>query len=135
MTTGELIKQSISVPVKELAGDLNLSVEQVYKWTQEAQRNPLDRTKAIMDACDNDDIIRHLCDHSGGYYITAPKSNEGDAQICSKACKEFSEMLNVMSVALQDGKVDKAEYINIKKEWSDLVSVMEGFLDSRLKGI
>lgn len=134
MRTNEIIKNSLTVPVKEVADELSLSKEQVYKWLDGSQRNPLDRIECLLRASTgNNDIINHLANKSGGYFIETPNSDESSSEVCAKACKEFGELLTAMSSALVDGVVDKEEYIRINKEWSDLQNVMHGFLSEKFK--
>lgn len=133
MTTADLIKNSVSIPAKEIADDLNLSKELVYKWGQGSQRNPIDRVEYLMSVCENKDIINYLCQKSDGYFIELPKVEETSSEICANACKEFGELLTAMSTALSDGVVDQVEYNRINKEWSDLQNVMHGFLREQKK--
>jgi len=135
MKTSELIENSIKIPVKELASDMHLSKEQIYKWRSGEQRNPIDRAEAIIKASEDNLIIRYLCRKSGGYFIEMPEVSESSSEICANACKEFGELLTAMSTALADGIIDKVEFERIDKEWGDLQNVMHGFLREQLNNI
>lgn len=132
MTTGQLIKDNLSISTKELAKELNMSKESIYKWTDGSQRNPLDRILTIIKSCDNNNIIRYLTKECGGYFIEMPKVEQNNSEICAKAVKEFGEMLSAMSEALIDGKVDKTEYDRIYSEWNDLENVMHAFFKDKM---
>lgn len=133
MTTYEILKDNLKVPIKELAGDLHLSKESIHKWISGEQRNPLDRLFIILDNSDKGAVLDYICHRSGGYYIELPKSEETSSEICANACKEFGELLTAMSLALSDGVVDEIEYDRINKEWGDLQNVMHGFLREQKK--
>ncbi len=127
MKTSKLI-EDIPTPVKELANSMGLSKELIYKWREDERSNPIDRTEALMKASDNNDIINYLASSTGGYFIETPKDTQAGYEVCAGACKEFGELMVTMGRALEDGEITKDEYVDISKEWADLVNVMHGFL-------
>ena len=133
MNTFEVLKENVTIPTKELAGKLGMSKENLYKWFDGSQKNPRDRLEVILDNSDSSAILNYLCQKSGGYFMKAPKVNIHSASICSDACKEFGELLTALSVSLEDGKVDKHEYLKIQKEWNDVINVIQGAMDEWAK--
>lgn len=129
MNTSEVLKENVTIPTKDLAGKLGMSKENIYKWFDGSQKNPLDRLEVILENSDSSAILNYLCHKNGGYYLKAPKVNQHSASICSEACKEFGELLTAVSISLEDGKVSKAEYFKIKKEWNDVMNVIQSALD------
>lgn len=128
MNTFEILKENITIPKKDLADKLGMSKESLYKWLDGSNKSPLDRLEVILDNSDSSAILDYLCQREGGYYMHTHSKNVKVSSICAQACKEFGELLAVISNSIEDDVVTRRELSQIQKEWNDLLNLMQSFL-------
>ncbi len=139
MESHEVLKEAFEkTSPKALAADLGVSLSLVYKWAQEqsdlgsGSRNPLDRLLAIIQATGDMQILRWLCEQSGGYFVTNPNSScEKGFQVLpatSEILTQFSAMINKISEAAQDQSITGDEAEQIRACWDTLKGFTEGFV-------
>jgi len=139
MQSHEVLKQAFEkTSPKALASDLGVSLSLVYKWAQDqseigsGSRNPLDRLLAIIRATDDPNIIRWLCEESGGYFVTNPTSycDKGFEVLpaTSEILTQFSAMINKISESAQDQSITSDEAEEIRACWDQLKGFTEGFV-------
>ena len=128
MNTFEILKENITIPKKDLADKLGMSKESLYKWLDGSNKSPLDRIEVILDNSDSSAILDYLCQREGGYYMHTHSKKVNVSSICAQACKEFGELLAVISNSIEDDVVTRRELSQIQKEWNDLLNLMQSFL-------
>ena len=139
MESHEVLKEAFEkTSPKALASDLGVSLSLVYKWAQEqselgsGSRNPLDRLLGIIKATGDMQIIRWLCEESGGYFVANPPSSctKGFEVLpaTSEILSKFSTMINKISEAAQDQSITEDEAEEIRQCWDILKGYTEGFV-------
>jgi transposase-like protein len=141
MKSHEVLKETIanSIGIKALAPELSLSPSLLYKWCEPKKDdgsagtdNPLDRVEQICRLTGNVAPIIWLCEQMNGFYTknTAGSSAEIDAllPVTQKILREFSELLEAISMSANDGRVTEVEAAKIRKEWEDLKRISEQFV-------
>ena len=144
----QILKEAVEQEgVKSVASKLSLSSALVYKWCQDSGEdevdstasgaaNPLDRIKKIYEATQDDAIIHWVCQVADGYFV---KNMEVDKLSCESKVveniqqfiKSFSEALDSISESYQEGnKITCSEAERIRKEWEELKSIGEGFVQA-----
>ena len=131
MNTSEVLKENVTIPTKDLAGKLGMSKESLYKWLDGSNKSPIDRIEVILENSDSSAILDYLCQREGGYYMHTHAKNVPISSICSQVCKEFGELLMVISESIEDDIVTGKELFQIKKEWNDLLNLMQSFLKEK----
>ena len=134
------------VGVKSVAADMNLSTSLLYKWCQAQDApdasgadNPLDRLHRVYELTEDDRLISWLCNKADGYFVKNPHDPDEEAKplliITQNILREFSGMLEAMSESIEnDGHIDEAEAKAIRKEWEELKSLTESFVNACEKG-
>lgn len=151
MRSYEVIRAAADrVGVKALAAELRLSAALVYKWCQEwdpddpdggGARNPLDRVSDMIRVTGDAGPIRWLCAEAGGYFVPNPEVRQGARQTdliltTQKVVSAFSDLLEEVSRSIQnDGEIMPDEAARIRKEWEDLKSVAESFVEACERGL
>jgi hypothetical protein len=141
MKSHEVLKETIanSIGIKALAPELSLSPSLVYKWCEPKKDdgsagtdNPLDRVETICRQTGSVAPVVWLCEQLGGFYVknTAGSKEEVDAllPVTQKILREFSELLEAISMSTNDGQVTAVEAERIRKEWEDLKRIAEQFV-------
>ena len=139
MQSHEVLKEAFEkTSPKAIADDLGVSLSLVYKWAQEqselgsGSRNPLDRLKSIIDSTEDDNILRWLCEESGGFFVKNPVSHCDEGYQVLPATSEiltrFSEMVNKISEAALDQSITEDEAEVIRRSWDVLKGYTEGFV-------
>jgi len=139
MESHEVLKEAFEkTSPKALASDLGVSLSLVYKWGQEqseigsGSRNPLDRLLGIIKSTGDLQILRWLCEESGGYFVTNPQSHcEKGFEVLpatSEILVQFSTMINKISEAALDQSIDGNEAAEIRMIWDVLKGFTEGFV-------
>jgi hypothetical protein len=121
---------------KHVASALGVSLSLVYKWAepQEASgaANPLDRVAQLRAATDSLRPLQWLCEEAGGYFVCNPTPDSAQAPAIlvqtRTLLKEFSDLLQEVSSAVDDGHVSLAEAGRIRTEWEGLKRVAEGLV-------
>lgn len=140
MESHEVLKEAFEkTSPKAIADDLGVSLSLVYKWAQEqsdlgsGSRNPLDRLKGIIDATGDLNILRWLCEASGGYFVRNPESHCDDGYqvlpATSEILRQFSQMVNKISEAALDASITEDEAEEIRQCWDILKGYTEGFVN------
>ena len=148
MKSHEIMKEVLNtVGVKSIASDMNLSTSLLYKWCQpqdgpdaSGADNPLDRIHKVYELTDDHRLISWLCEQAGGYYTSNPPENDDDKKplliITQNILREFSGMLEAMSESIEnDGHIDEGEAKAIRKEWEELKSLTESFVNACEHGV
>lgn len=145
MKSHEVIKQAISNDsVKTIAARMGLSTSLVYKWCEEPSldedpdqsgaRNPLDRVAELHRLTGDSAIVSWICEHANGFFVENPKNIRPDEVVSSilistqGMIKEFSDLLDEISRAIRDGKVNPVESERIRREWEQLKGKAETFV-------
>lgn len=114
--------------IKDLAFDLGRTTKSVGDHINgSVKMSILDKIEVWLNYDNADVIIKHLCEKEGGFFVKdIIRLNGDDFTIIPKLLKEFSEYLNTLSESLLDGKVTKAELTELRKEWQDVNSIVQG---------
>ena len=132
---------------KRVASLLNVSRSLVYKWCQysggdesytepSGASNPLDRLKMIYDETEDPEIINWVCQIADGHFVKNVGKDKKfvDANILKniqRFIKEFSEALDAITESYNhEKKITLQEAKEIRKEWEDLKSIGEGFVEA-----
>tara|TARA_R100000808_G_C2077729_1_gene102756 strand:+ start:224 stop:640 length:417 start_codon:yes stop_codon:yes gene_type:complete len=135
MQSNEVVKQAIGKKTKEIAKELKVSLETVYKWKDSSLRDPLERVIALYKKTGDINLIKYICQESGGYFVKAFDDHEcTDAKIIPAAVKEFGDLMTELGLSLADGVITDDELYRLKKEFGDLVSLMTAFFEACEKG-
>lgn len=123
---------------KAVADHVGLSLSMIYKWAEETGEtgsgtvNPLDRVVSLIEATDDDRIIKWLSNQSGGYFLKNPDPEAPEEkelmQATNQILQEFASLLALIAHAAADGSISKAEATKIRANWQDLKSTTEGFV-------
>ncbi len=140
----EVLKEAIEkVGVKAVATELKLSAALVYKWCQpwepddpdaSGARNPLDRLAEILRITQDPGPVNWLCHQAGGFFTPNPPIDARDLgtellKSTQQLVKEFSDMLEEVSRAVaNDGAIEPAEAVRIRRDWETLKRVAETFV-------
>ncbi len=140
----EVLKEAIEkVGVKAVATELKLSAALVYKWCQPWEpddpdaggaRNPLDRLAEILRITQDPGPVNWLCHQAGGFFTPNPPIDARDLgtellKSTQQLVKEFSDMLEEVSRAVaNDGAIEPAEAVRIRRDWETLKRVAETFV-------
>ena len=144
MESYKVIKKAINeIGVKSIAHDMGLSSSLIYKWCQSEYSggadNPLDRLVKLYKLTGSKEIIYWVCEQAGGFFIENQNQEDISEELLKttqKILKEFSELLNAISLSTaDDGIIDKGEAKNIRSEWEDLKRVTEAFVSACEKGV
>jgi len=142
MESHELLREVIQkTGAKTVASDLGLSVSLIYKWTEPSAPdsgsgavNPLDRIAALQRCTGDVRIAQWVCQQAGGFFVNNPKHNKRTPETLIPAThqivQEFADLLSVISLAIADNTITKAESTDIRKRWEELKSVTEDFVIS-----
>tara|TARA_R100000808_G_scaffold4637_1_gene14871 strand:+ start:49 stop:465 length:417 start_codon:yes stop_codon:yes gene_type:complete len=131
MQSNEVVKQAIGKDTKEISKELKVSLETVYKWSDGSLRDPLQRVVKLYQKTNDINLIKYICSEAGGYFVKCYDSDQcKDINLLPALAKEFGEMITELGKSLADGVITDEERFKIKKEWSDLVSLMEGLFDA-----
>lgn len=147
MDSYEVLKNSLSsLGVKSVASDMGLSTSLIYKWCQPSDAedssgadNPLDRLAKMVELTGDTGPVRWLCQQADGYFVTNVPPRELDAMpmlnMTRQIVREFSELLDVLTASIEnEGNIDLKEAEKIRKEWEELKSSAESFVNSCEKG-
>lgn len=128
-----------------LAEEIGVSKSLIYKWGESHQEsgahNPIDRLIKLGQATGSVEPLKFLCHHFGGFYVENPFDLEGDCNeeamvVIQTMLREFSELLNVISISINnDNRIDLMEAKEIRKEWNDLKSYTERFVQACEAGV
>ena len=148
MNSAEIIKACIEkTGAKTIAAEMGLSESMIYKWAQGTEgdfpsgaRNPLDRIREFMKITSSTSPLEWLCEEAGGFFVLNPHeehfSKTDVLQITPQILKEFSEMLEEVSVSISnDGIIDEKETARIRSKWEDLKKITEHFVVSCENGV
>lgn len=124
---------------KAVADHVGLSLSMIYKWAEETGEtgsgtvNPLDRVISLIEATSDDRIIKWLSNQSGGFFLKNPDSPEQEEKelmlATNQILQEFAKLLQLIAHAAADGSISKDDASLIRKNWQDLKSTTEGFVN------
>ena len=143
MDSYKIIKNAINeVGVKSISQDMGLSSSLLYKWCQSEYSggadNPLDRLLKLYELTGDRNLVYWLCEQIGGFYTENPPASNDISQelfyTTQKILKEFSDLLNAISLSTSDAKIDLGEARNIRSEWEELKRITETFVSACEKG-
>lgn len=148
MKSHEIMKEVLNqVGVKSIASDMNLSTSLLYKWCQpqdgpdaSGADNPLDRIHKVYQLTEDPRLVAWLCEQTGGYFTPNPPKADEDKKplliITQNILREFSGMLEAVSQSIEnDGHIDETEAQAIRKEWEELKSLTESFVNACEQGV
>ncbi len=145
MQSHELLREVIQkTSAKQVAGDLNLSLSMIYKWSEPDEGdgsgavNPLDRIEQLLRSTNDRRIVQWICERAGGFFILNPVNHKPHPDFLIPATneivQEFADLLAVIAMAAGDNEISPKEAKTIRARWEELKSVTEGFVACCEKG-
>ncbi len=146
MKSHEALRQAIGGATKFIAQALHVSPILVYKWQEPSggwpnsgKRNPLDTIRIIVETSlklgrNKEDAfapIHYLAREFGLIVIEAPEAGGQLRELqqeLMRSIKEFSDLMNTSSKALEDGKLQPYEAEEILKEGWELIEQVMKYL-------
>lgn len=147
MKSYEALEKVIGRKTIEFAKRLRLSSSLVHKWTEPSTEwtdsgalNPLDRIEHIIEIAltlgvpqeDAFAPLKYLTERFGFILVSLPETKETKSIITpkdlAKIIKEFGEVVESASKALDDGKITPREAIEIEKEAWELIRQVASFV-------
>ncbi len=146
--TAEVIRRAMGdISVKELSSELHVSTSLVYKWCESRQargesgaRNPLDRLQKLYELTGDDGPTRWMCEMAGGFFTKNPNEVSPERIDVLNATRiileEFTDVLRTISDSnSDDNAISPDEAAKIRKEWEELKSVTETFVNACEQGV
>jgi hypothetical protein len=132
----EIIKATIDkLGAKHVASELKISLSLLYKWSEPTDEsgaaNPLDRVAELVKVTDDDRAVMWLCQQRGGVFVKNPTKQPGQIDVLretQRILKEFSDVIQAVSIAWEDSKVTGQEASKIRDEWDELKAIAETFV-------
>lgn len=145
MKSYELLREVFrNTSPKAVADHVGLSLSMIYKWAEETGEtgsgtvNPLDRVISLIEATDDDRIIKWLSNQSGGYFIRNPDEQAPEErelmQAANQILQQFASLLSLIAHAAADNSISHDEASKIRANWQDLKATTEGFVSHCEKG-
>jgi hypothetical protein len=136
MKSHEVIKATVEkLGAKHVASELKISLSLLYKWSEPTDesgaQNPLDRVAELVRVTDDDRPVRWLCQKRGGVFVKNPDKQPGQVDVLretNRILKEFSDVIQAVSMAWEDARVTPAEAQKIRAEWDELKAIAETFV-------
>ena len=136
MSSEELLHVVLrKVSARKIAADLGVSPAIIYKWMEQGEGhrpNPFERSAAFMASAQDDRLIQWLCVQRGGVFVrNPPVKSLRTAQLMAESCavtRDMGELLAVLSEAVADGKITKAEAVVIRSRWEQLKAETEALV-------
>lgn len=139
MESHEVIREALArTSPKAVAAELGVSLSLVYKWAQpnselgSGSRNPLDRTKKLLDLTGDLRIVQWLCQQAGGHFVRNPATtgtrDYDIAPATAEIVNQFADLLKVITKAAADRSIDPDESKRIREVWDTLKTYTEGFV-------
>ncbi len=116
-----------SVGVKRFASSLDLSTRQVNRILSGVQPNPIDRLLRSLSACSpevGDEVLDHLCQEMGGYFIREEGTLD---QHGLNAVKECAEAI----AAISNGRLSPIEEKEVREAIASLVALTNAVREIR----
>lgn len=139
----EVLKQVIThCGAKSVAVDMGLSQSLIYKWCQPSEGpdssgadNPLDRLMQVCTLTDDESPVDWLCQQTNSFRVKNPEQgcvkNGSVLDNTQMILKEFSDVLKVVTESYANGhRIDASESTRIRKEWEELKSAAEEFVQA-----
>ena len=122
----QLLNNAVGRKVKELKRGTGKSLSYHYQELRGSTKNILERVKVYLDAEDGDTLIQYLCSTQNGFfYRDLPRISSTDFTIVPRILKEFSDYLTCLSESLLDGRITDHEKYKLRKEWSEVSSIVQ----------
>lgn len=118
--------------IKQVAGDMGVSKELLYKWKSAEARNPLGHIEELFKATGEHRIIEYMCTLFDGYFVSNTHELEEHENV-NRIYSEIADVLKVMSESYEDEVFTLGELLKIQREFNELQAVMHGFLASQFK--
>ena len=119
---------------KEVAAGLKVSLSLVYKWCEGKTVSPLHRIDDVLRVTGSTTPLSWLAARHGGFFVPRPAPQRPDGMELvnetQRMLKEFSDMLQALTVAFRDGKVTTSEAETIRREWEELLPIAEGLVQA-----
>ncbi len=134
MDSKEAMKKAVKqTGVKEVATALTLSPSTLYNQMNcDDKTDILQRFVDFSALCGNDIAIKWACEQLGGTYIpnikVTPDRDVSASDCISRSLKEFADVMRVIGEAIADGSITQNEAEDIRKEWEEVKSLLEGFV-------
>lgn len=139
MKSHELLREVFrDTSPKAVADHVGLSLSMIYKWAEATGENgsgtvnPLDRVMSLVEATDDDRIIKWLCSQNGGYFIRNPEHQAPEEkelmQAANRILQQFASLLSLIAHAAADNCISEEEAGRIRSNWQDLKATTEGFV-------
>jgi len=111
-----------------------------HQWSDSKDENsdPVSDTIALIDWEDGDEIIDHICNQAGGYFIGAAEITERSKCLHSQVAKVFRAMSNSVSTvvdAADDHVITDKERAAIEKSFNEFMKVGQQLLNEVDKGM
>lgn len=139
MKSHELLREVFKeTSPKAVADHVGLSLSMIYKWAEETGEtgsgtvNPLDRVVSLMEATDDDRIIKWLCHQTGGYFLKNPELQKPEEkelmQAANRILQQFASLLALIAHAASDNCISNSEAARIRANWQELKPTTESFV-------
>ena len=118
-----------SVGVKRFASSLDLSTMQVNRILSGVQPNPIDRLLKSLCACSpevGDQVLDHVCQEMGGYFIREEGSLDEKGMNAVKECAEAI-------AAISNGKMSPVDEVEVREAISSLVALTNSIREVRTR--
>lgn len=116
-----------SVGVKRFASSLDLSTRQVNRILSGVQPNPIERLLKSLSASDpqvGDEVLDHVCQEMGGYFIREEGALDDSAMNAVKECAEAI-------AAISNGKVSPVDEKEVREAIAALIALTNSIRDHR----
>ncbi len=118
--------QNAGLSVPDIARMTGKTANYHYQEMSGKTKNILQRVKIYLDKEEGDTLIQWLCSSQDGFFFREPElTSKEDFGVIAVILREFSEYLNCLSTSLADGVISDQERIKLRKEWSDVASVVQ----------
>ena len=118
--------QNAGLSVPDIARMTGKTANYHYQEMSGKTKNILQRVKIYLDKEEGDTLIQWLCSSQDGFFFREPElTSKEDFGVIAVILREFSEYLNCLSTSLADGIISDQERIKLRKEWSDVASVVQ----------
>jgi len=126
---------------------MGLSQSLIYKWCQPSSgedasgaENPLDRVLEICRITGDEHAIDWLCQQTDSFRTENPETHTLTSptflENTQSILKEFSDVLEAVTESYAHGnEIDETEAARIRKEWEELKSIAETFVQACEAGV
>jgi hypothetical protein len=137
--SADVFKEVIDIEgAKFTALESNIGQAKLYNWSQgksgpKYTQNPIEQIIALTQASGSKDLIKYLCEASGGYYVENPKGIASEMDLLrgsQKVLKKFSMTMGEIADSIEgDGRICTDEAEKIESIWNRTKTHVQSFVD------